>query len=222
MRYRQIIYDGLWVNNTGFVQLLGLCPLLAVSTSTINGLGMGFATTFVLAICGLAISLVRQWIPNEVRIPIFVLLIAAIVTATELLMKAFYYELYLVLGIFIPLIVTNCAVIGRAEAFASKNPPLAACLDGAMTGLGFGFALVLLGSLREFLGHGTLFAQADLMFGQAATQLTWHVGENYKGFLLAILPPGAFFGLGLLIAGKNWLDARRKRVVIPIVSLNSM
>ncbi len=208
MRYQQIIYDGLWRNNTGFVQLLGLCPLLAVSTSTINGLGMGLATTLVLAACNLAVSLVRHWIPNEVRIPIFVLLIAAIVTAIELLIKAFYYELYMVLGIFIPLIVTNCAVIGRAEAFASKNPPFAALLDGVMIGLGFTLALVLLGGMRELLGHGTLFAQAELMFGAWGKSLTLSFGENYKGLLLAILPPGAFFCLGLLIAGKNWIDAR--------------
>lgn len=208
MRYQQIIYDGLWRNNTGFVQLLGLCPLLAVSTSAINGLGMGLATTLVLAACNLAVSLVRHWIPNEVRIPIFVLLIAAIVTAIELLIKAFYYELYLVLGIFIPLIVTNCAVIGRAEAFASKNVPLASLLDGVMIGLGFTLALVLLGGMRELLGHGTLFAQAELMFGQWGKSFSLSFGENYKGLLLAILPPGAFFCLGLLIAGKNWIDAR--------------
>jgi len=215
MRYQQIIYDGLWRNNTGFVQLLGLCPLLAVSTSTINGLGMGLATTLVLAACNLAVSLVRHWIPNEVRIPIFVLLIAAIVTAIELLIKAFYYELYMVLGIFIPLIVTNCAVIGRAEAFASKNPPFAALLDGVMIGLGFTLALVLLGGMRELLGHGTLFAQAELMFGQWGKSFSLSFGENYKGLLLAILPPGAFFCLGLLIAGKNWIDARAT-VVQPV------
>lgn len=208
MRYQQIIYDGLWRNNTGFVQLLGLCPLLAVSSSVINGLGMGLATTLVLASCNLAVSSVRHWIPNEVRIPIFVLLIAAIVTAIELLMKAFYYDLYMVLGIFIPLIVTNCAVIGRAEAFASKNVPLASLLDGIMVGLGFTLALVLLGGMRELLGHGTLFAQAELMFGQLGKSFSLSFGDNYKGFLLAILPPGAFFCLGLLIAGKNWLDAR--------------
>ena len=208
MRYSQIIYDGLWRNNTGLVQLLGLCPLLAVSTSAINGLGMGLATTLVLAACNLAVSLVRHWIPNEVRIPIFVLLIAAIVTAIELLIKAFYYELYMVLGIFIPLIVTNCAVIGRAEAFASKNVPLASLLDGLMIGLGFTFALVLLGGMRELLGHGTLFAQAELMFGQWGKSFSLSFGDNYKGLLLAILPPGAFFCLGLLIAGKNWIDAR--------------
>lgn len=222
MRYQQIIYEGLWGNNTALVQLLGLCPLLAVSTSAINGLGMGIATTLVLASCNLAVSLLRHWIPNEIRIPIFVLLIASIVTATELFIKAFYYELYLVLGIFIPLIVTNCAVIGRAETFASKNTPLAAVLDGVMIGLGFCTVLVLLGGLRELLGHGTLFAQAELMFGDAAKSFSFSLGEHYKGFLLAILPPGAFFCLGLLIAGKNWIDARvKKPMVHPLLFVKS-
>lgn len=208
MTYIEIVHDGLWKNNVGLVQLIGLCPLLAVTSTLVNGLGLGVATTLILIASNVTVSLIRHIVPNEIRLPIFVLIIASFVTATEMIMKAFYYDLYLVLGIFIPLIVVNCSVIGRAEAFASKNPVNHAFLDGLMMGIGFTFALVMLGGLRELLGYGTLFTQAEMMFGEAAKQLKIVVFADYQGFLLAILPPGAFFGLGLLVALKNWLDKK--------------
>jgi electron transport complex protein RnfE len=209
--YRQIVTDGLWDNNAGFVQLLGLCPLLAVSNTVINALGLGLATLLVLTASNTTVSLIRNLVRPEVRIPVFVLVIASFVTAIELAMNAFWHELYNILGIFIPLIVTNCAIIGRAEAFASKNSVPRAALDGFVTGLGFAIALVLLGGLREIIGQGTLFSQAHLMFGEAARNMTLHMINDYRGFLLAVLPPGAFMGLGLLIAIKNMIDARRER-----------
>ncbi len=214
--YTQIIREGLWHNNPGFVQLLGLCPLLAVTGTVINGLGLGIATTLILISSNVTVSLIRNIVPNEIRIPVFVLVIASFVTAVEMIIKAFYYDLYLALGIFIPLIVTNCSVIGRAEAFASKHPVDKALLDGLMMGIGFTIALVLLGGLRELLGYGTLFAQADVLFGEIAQGLTITLIEDYQGFLLAILPPGAFFGLALLIALKNLIDRKleqRQKVV---------
>jgi electron transport complex protein RnfE len=211
MTYKNIIYEGLWKNNPGFVQLLGLCPLLAVTSTLINGLGLGIATTLILMASNVSVSLIRNIVTNEIRLPVFVLVIASFVTAIEMLIKAFYYDLYLTLGIFIPLIVTNCAIIGRAEAFASKQSWDRALLDGLMMGLGFTIVLVLLGGLRELLGYGTLFTQAELMFGEAAQWMTITVFENYEGFLLAILPPGAFFGLALLIALKNFIDAQTKQ-----------
>ena len=217
-RYTTIIRDGLWSNNVGLVQLLGLCPLLAVTGSVINGLGLGIATIITLVTTNVVVSLTRHWIPTEVRLPIFVLLIASVVTIIELTIKAFYYDLYLALGIFIPLIVTNCAVIGRAEAFAVKQPVDRAFLDGLMMGLGFTLVLVMLGGLRELLGRGTLLDQAELLFGASGYGLKITVIENYRGFLLAILPPGAFFGLGLLIALKNLVD---KKLVIRIPAIFS-
>lgn len=209
--YRKILKDGVWTQNTGLVALLGLCPLLATSNSVVNGAGLGVATLLVLLISNVAISLIRNLVRPEVRIPVFVLVIACIVTAVELAMHAFLPGLYTVLGIFIPLIVTNCCVIGRAEAFAFKNAVLPAAVDGIATGLGFLLALVLLGGLREALGQGTLFSQADLLFGEWGKNLTVHLVDDYRGFLLAILPPGAFIGLGCLIALKNVLDARAQR-----------
>ena len=206
--YRQILKNGLWVNNQAFVALLGLCPLLAVSNTLINGLGLGIATTLTLILSNTLISLVRQQVGGEIRLPVFVLIIASIVTIIELIMNAYFYELYLILGIFIPLIVTNCAIIGRAEAYASKNPVGASAVDGLSMGLGFTAALVLLGALREIIGSGTLFANAHLMFGEAASGMTLTLIDDYEGFLLAILPPGAFIGLGLLIALKNVIDKR--------------
>ena len=205
---RKIFFDGLWQQNTGLVVLLGLCPLLAVSGSVVNGLGLGLATTLTLVFSSLAVSLARGILRPEIRIPAYVLIIAAVVTAIQLLMQAWLYELYQVLGIFIPLIVTNCAIIGRAEAFASRNSPLPSVIDGLATGLGFCMTLVLLGALRELVGRGTLFSQAGLMFGSWAQHLQLTVLPHHPGFLLAILPPGAFIGLGLLIAGRNWLNSR--------------
>jgi len=207
--YSKIIYDGLWVNNPAFVQLLGLCPLLAVSNTVINGLGLGLATTLTLVASNVMVSLIRHWVRPEIRIPVFVLIIASTVTIIELSMNAWFHELYIILGIFIPLIVTNCAIIARAEAFASKNTVSSSFIDGLFMGLGFTAVLVLLGTMREAIGLGTLFQQAHLMFGESARDLTITLFENYRGYLLAILPPGAFIGLGLLIAGKNIIDKKR-------------
>ena len=204
----KIVKDGLWGNNVALVQLLGLCPLLAVTGTFVNGLGLGLATMLTLVVSNVSVSTIRQWIRPEVRIPVFVLIIASIVTTIELAMNAWFHELFLILGIFIPLIVTNCAIIARAEAFASKNSILDSALDGFMMGLGFLLVLVTLGSLREIVGSGTLFANVHLLFGEGAKSMVLTLGEDYPGFLLAVLPPGAFIGLGLLIAVKNHLDRR--------------
>ena len=204
--------NGLWVNNPAFVQLLGLCPLLAISNTVINALGMGLATLAVLVASNVTVSAIRNIVRDEVRIPVFVMVIAGFVTATELLMNAFVHELYLILGIFIPLIVTNCAIIGRAEAYASKNGVLRAAIDGFAMGCGFLLALLALGALREVFGQGTLLAGADLLFGPAAANWTITVIPDFN-FLLAALPPGAFIGLAFLIAGKNALEQRKARRV---------
>lgn len=209
--YKTIAVDGLWRNNVGLVQLLGLCPLLAVTSSLVNGLGLGLATTLTLVISSTTVSLIRKLVRPEVRIPVFVLVIASTVTVIELAMSAYFHELYKILGIFIPLIVTNCSIIGRAEAFASKNTAPRAFVDALAMGVGFTLVLVALGSLREILGNGTLFAHAHLMFGEAARGLAITLVEDYRGFLLAILPPGAFMGLGLLIALKNVIDDKLER-----------
>ena len=209
--YSSVIRDGLWLNNPALVQLLGLCPLLAVSNTVINALGLGLATTLTLVISNLAISFIRNWVRQEIRIPVFVLIIASTVTMIELAMHAWFYELYHILGIFIPLIVTNCSIIARAEAFASKNPVLPSITDGLFMGLGFTGVLVTLGAMREAIGFGTLLQQAHLMFGDAARSLQITLFHDYQGFLLAVLPPGAFIGLGLIIALKNILDQRAKK-----------
>jgi len=207
----KIVKDGLWNNNVALVQVLGLCPLLAVTGSFVNGLGLGLATMITLILSNSCISVIRHWTRPEVRIPIFVLIIASIVTAIELAMNAWFHELYLVLGIFIPLIVTNCSIIARAEAFASRNPVLDSALDGFMMGLGFLLVLITLGSLREIIGQGSLFANIHLMFGESARALELKFSAGYPGFLLAVLPPGAFIGLGMLIAIKNSLDRRSRQ-----------
>jgi electron transport complex protein RnfE len=215
--YRQIVVDGLWSNNPGLVQLLGLCPLLAVSNTAINGLTLGLATTLTLLLSNSIVSLIRHYVRPEIRLPVFVLVIASIVTAIELAMNAWFYELYLILGIFVPLIVTNCSIIGRAEGFASKNTLPRAALDGVMMGLGFTALLFTLGTLRELLGNATLLSQAHLLFGEAARSWTIVLSKDYRGFLVAVLPPGAFFGLGLLIALKNVIDRRlqARRAIAP-------
>src|SRR5690554_7536965 len=209
---REIIHEGLWKNNAGLVQLLGLCPLLAVSATVANALGLGIATALVLTGSNVAVSLVRHYVPDTIRIPAFVMVIASLVTCIELLMQAFTYELYQILGIFIPLIVTNCVVLGRADAFASKNGLFHSALDGIMMSLGFALILVLLGGMRELIGQGTLFANMDLIFGPMAKSWEIQVFTDYPDFLFAMLPPGAFVGLGLLIALKNIIDARIKRI----------
>lgn len=206
--YYQIVKEGLWKNNPALVQLLGLCPLLAVTNTVINGLGLGLATILTLVASNGLISLLRNQIPDEARLPVFVMIIASIVTIIELSMNAWFYDLYIILGIFIPLIVTNCSIIGRAEAFAARNSVGPALLDGLMMGIGFTAVLVVLGGMRELIGQGTLFSQAELMFGDIAKNFTITVIDDYRGFLLALLPPGAFIGLGLIVALKNVIDAR--------------
>lgn len=203
-----ITRQGLWKNNVALVQLLGLCPLLAVTSTTINGIGLGLATLITLVLSNSLVSMIRNVVRTEVRLPVFVLIIASIVTIIELIMQAWFYDLYLVLGIFIPLIVTNCSIIGRAEGFASRNPLGASALDGFMMGLGFLIVLAVLGMLREVIGSGTILAHADLMFGPAASALQITVFDEYGGFLVAVLPPGAFFGLALLIVAKNLIETR--------------
>ena len=207
--YRAILKDGIWHQNTGLVVLLGLCPLLAVSNTVINALGLGLATMMTLMITNLTVSLTRPILQAEIRIPAYVLIIASTVTVVELLMKAWTFDLYRTLGIFIPLIVTNCAIIGRAEAFAARNRPLPALADGFAVGLGFCIALLLLGAVREVLGHGTLLRDAHMLLGPWGENLQITLIPAYDKFLLAILPPGAFIALGCLVAARNWYDARR-------------
>jgi len=206
--YKKITLNGLWDNNPALVQLLGLCPLLAVTGTVVNAIGLGLASTLVLVGSNFTVSAFRHFVPDTVRLPIFVIIIASFVTAIELLMKAFTYDLYLILGIFIPLIVTNCAIMGRADAFACKNPVAASVLDGLMMGIGFTLVLIALGALREILGLGTLFSDMQLLFGPVAADWKLVLFEDYPGFLFAILPPGAFVGMGLLIALKNIIDKR--------------
>ena len=207
--YREIIWNGLWKNNAGVVALLGLCPLLAVSSTVVNGVSLGLATALVMACSNGAISAIRNLVPHEIRIPVFILIIAVLVTTIQLAMNAWMQPLYLVLGIFVPLIVVNCNVLGRAEAFASKNPVLPSVVDGFMVGLGLTFTLAVLGGIRELFGKGTLFSGLDLALGESARRFVVTVFPDYQGFLLAILPPGAFIGLGLLIATRNWIEARK-------------
>lgn len=207
---KKIISDSLWTNNAGLVQLLGLCPLLAVTGNVINGLGLGIATIITLTLSNITIAFTRNWVRKEIRIPYYVLVIASVVTIIDLSMNAITPELHNVLGIFIPLIVTNCLIIGRAEAFASKNTIQHAALDGFMMGLGFALVLIALGAIREILGSGTLFSDASVMFGSIAENWTLTLFSDYQGFLLAILPPGAFLVMGLLIAFKNVVDKRVK------------
>lgn len=215
---RDIIYNGLWKQNPGIVQLLGLCPLLAISNSMVNSLSLGLATTLVMAVASGSVSLVRNFIPHEIRLPTFVLIIAALVTVVQLLMNAYVHPLYLVLGIFIPLITTNCIVLARVETFASKRSTTHSVLDAMMMGLGLTGVLVTLGAMREVAGKGTLFSGLDLALGPAAKEWVITVVPDYQGFLLAILPPGAFLGLGLLIALKNWLEAMREPKATPAVA----
>jgi len=211
---KAIMITGLWDNNPALVQLLGLCPLLAVSNSLINGLGLGIATTAVLCASNLVVSLTRNFLRDEIRIPVFVLLIASLVTVVELIMNAWFHDLYRILGIFVPLIVTNCAIIGRAETFASRNPPLPSLLDGLAMGGGFAATLVVLGAGRELIGRGSLLVGADMLFGDIAGDWTIQFFDPAQGFLLALLPPGAFIGLGFLVAAKNALDHRNARLAL--------
>lgn len=207
--YKIIAENGLWTNNQALVALLGLCPLLAVTNNTVNGIGLGLATMAVLLVSNILVSLIRDYVSDEIRIPVFIAIIASAVTMIDLLMNAYLHTLHGILGIFIPLIVTNCAILGRAEAYASKNPVDKAIVDAIFMGLGFAAILILLGAFREILGNGTLFDQIDLMFGDSAKALTITFSEDYHPVLLAILPPGAFIGLGLFVAAKNYIEIRR-------------
>ena len=186
---------GLWKDNPGLVQLLGLCPLLAVTTTTINGVGLGIATLLVLTCSNALVSATRRWIRPEIRIPIYVLIIASLVTCVELIFKAWFPTLDRSLGIFIPLIVTNCAIVARAEIFASRNTIGASIVDGLGMGAGFAALLIALGVFRELVGQASI--------------LGYSFAES--GFLLAILPPGAFFALALAVALKNRIDRKPGR-----------
>lgn len=212
-KYSEIIENGMWKQNPGVVQLLGLCPTLAVTSTAVNGLSLGIATALVMALSNASVSPVRNFVPDEIRIPVFILIIAALVTIIDLSMNAFVHPLHNVLGIFIPLIVTNCIVLARVEAFAAKNPTTPSALDGLMMGLGLTMVLTLLGAIRELVGKGTAFSGIDLVLGPQAKALVLQVIPDYPGFLLAILPPGAFIGLGLLIAGRNWVEQRKAAAV---------
>ena len=208
--YRELSLNGLWKNNPAIVQLLGLCPLLAVTGSVVNAIGLGLATTLVLVCSNTSVSLIRNIVSDAVRLPAFVMIIAAAVTCIELLMQAFAYELYQILGIFLPLITTNCVILGRADGFAAKHSLGPSIYDGLIMGLGFSCVLVLLGALRELSGTGALFANMDLLFGPGAANWKVVVFKDYQAFLLAILPHGAFIFTGLIIAVKNLIDARIK------------
>ncbi len=204
--YRDIASASLWRQNPILGQLLGLCPTLAITTTFVNSFSLGLATTFVMAMSNFAVASLRSFIPFEIRIPVFILIIAALVTVVDLAMNAWLHDLYLVLGIFIPLIVTNCIVLARVEAYAAKNPVAASTWDGFMVGIGLTCVLSVLGLIREFFGQGTLLDGIEMIIpGSHGIQI---LPTDYPGFLVAILPPGAFFVLGLLIAGRNWLDAR--------------
>ena len=204
----QSIRNALWDQNPGLVQLLGLCPLLAVTTTFVNGFGLGVATIMVLTCSNMLVSATRQWLRTEIRIPIYVLIIASLVTCIELLFRAYFPALDRSLGIFIPLIVTNCAILARAETFASKNPLVASMIDGIGMGAGFGLLLCAIGAFREFIGHGTVLSRLDMLFGGAPLGGLTILDSP---FLLAILPPGAFFSLALAAAAKNVIDRRRRR-----------
>mgnify|MGYP000846239389 CR=1 FL=1 len=208
---KDVIIQGLWKNNSALVQLLGLCPLLAVTSTATNALGLGLATTLVLTLTNSAVSALRRWVPAEVRIPIYVMIIASVVSGVQMLMNAWAFGLYQSLGIFIPLIVTNCIVIGRAEAFAAKKSVALSALDGFSIGMGATSAMFVLGSIREILGNGTLFDGADSLLGSWAKALRIEVFHTDTPFLLAMLPPGAFIGLGMLLAIKYLIDERAKK-----------
>ncbi|MDR1935627.1 MAG: electron transport complex subunit E [Candidatus Accumulibacter sp.] len=203
---RRIAVNGVWRQNTSLVQILGLCPLLAVTTNLVNGVMLSLATIIVMALSGAVVASLRNLIPHEIRIPVFVLIVATLVTVVDLVFNANLHRLYLVLGIFIPLITTNCIVLARVEAFANKNPPLQSLLDGVFMGAGMLWTLALLGGLRELVGKGTLLSGIDMVLpGFDPIQV---FPADYPGFLLVMLPPGAFIVLGVLIAWKNWIEAR--------------
>jgi electron transport complex protein RnfE len=204
---RKSIRNGLWRQNPGLAQILGLCPILAISTTMVNATSLGIATVVAMALSNLVISGLRHWIAYKIRIPVFVLIIAALVTVLELIFNAYFHSLYLLLGVFVPLIATNCIVLARVEAYAAKNGALESTVDGIGMGLGLIWVLALIGVLRELIANGTLFSGIEMIFpGLEAINV---FGDDYPGFLLASLPPGAFFILGGMIAGFNAINARR-------------
>ena len=209
--HRQVMLAGLWHENPALVKLLGLCPLLAVSNTAINGLGLGLATLLTLVIASTSVSLLRPWLQSAVRIPTYVVVIASTVSLIEFCLQAWMPALHLTLGIFLPLIVTNCLIMGRAEAHASRQRWQSAVVDALAMGTGFLCVLVLLGLLRELIGQGTLLADAELLFGEAAQGLSMQIFNADNGILLAVLPPGAFIALGTLLALKHLIDARVER-----------
>lgn len=204
----QLWRDGLWAQNPALVKLLGLCPLLAVSNTLINALALGLATILTLLVSNCAVSLLRHWLISTIRLPLYVLIIASSVTAIDLLTQAHLPALHASLGIFLPLIVTNCLIIGRAEAFASRQPLPMAATDALAMGTGFTLVLVILGALREIFGNGTLLGEAELLFGERASFWTLSLISPDYTILITILPPGAFLGLGLILALKQWIDQR--------------
>ncbi|HEY9268422.1 MAG TPA: electron transport complex subunit E [Methylotenera sp.] len=209
--YKEITVNALWKQNPGVVQLLGLCPTLAVTTTAVNGISLGLATALVMAASNGAVSPVRKLVPSEIRVPVFILIIAALVSIIDMSINAFAHPLHKVLGIFIPLIVVNCIVLARVESFAAKNTFVPSILDGFMMGIGLTLVLGLLGGMREVIGKGTLFSGLDLVFGLEAKNFVLTVIPDYHGFLLAVLPPGAFLGLGTLIALRNWAEVRNAK-----------
>ena len=207
--YREIMQDGLWRQNVVFAQILGMCPTMAVTTSGTNGLGMGLATTAVLLVSNALVSSVRNVVSVQVRIPVYIVLIATLVTLVDLSLNAWMHDLYKVLGMYIALIVANCAVLGRAEAFAARRSVLASAADGLFMGLGFTAALTIIGLVRELVGNGTLFAQASLLLGPGFSFMEMKVLPNYGGTLLMILPPGGFATLGMLLAARQYFEKRQ-------------
>jgi len=189
--------DGIWKNNGVFKQVLGTCPTLAVTTSVKNGIGMGLATTFVLICSNIVISMIKNIVPSKVRIPVYIVVIASFVTIVDLVMNAFLHDLHKVLGLFIPLIVVNCIILGRAESYASKNSVFSSMLDGLGTGLGFTLALMILGALREILGNGSILG-INLL------------GTSFSPAIAMIMPPGAFIGLGFIMFAINYFEKRKR------------
>ena len=212
--YRTIAKDGLWENNGVLCQLLGMCPTMAMTTSATNGLGMGLATAFVMAASNLIVGALRGYITKEVRIPVYILVIAAMTTVVDLSLNAWMHELYKVLGLFIPLIVSNCLPLGRIEVFAAKEPAFPAFLDGLFMGIGFTLALTTIGAMREILGSGTLFSDASLLMGESFRFMEMRVLPADTGVLVAILPPGGFIAAGMLISMKRFLDIRAGKPIV--------
>ena len=203
---KQISLNGVWKQNSSLVQILGMCPLLAITTTLVNGVMLSFATLLVMAFSNFFVACLRNFIPYEIRIPVFILVAAAVVTVIDLGMNAYMHDMYNILGIFIPLIITNCLVLARIETFAAKNGPLQAMFDGAFMGVGMLWTLSLLGAIREFIGTGSVLSGIEAVIpGLHQIDL---LPADYPGFLVSILPPGAFIVLACMVATKNWYEAQ--------------